>query len=418
MQINREGLEPRFITLSNGQQVALFPDNTLDYIKVDFTFDAGAFRQPKKLVAGAANKLFSEGSLHHSAQEIAEFIDFRGIILDKSSDFWGTEIGVYMLRKYASDMLPLLYEMITEPLFSQKEFDVYVAKSRNQLAANVKKTKYMARNLFYEGVYGKNHPLGYYATPDDFDRLTLQDVKSFYHGNYALSQSRIIISGGFDDEVLRVFDSIFGKHHDAAVQAWNYGTDHIAKTNHSHEPINMKIEGSVQNTIRLGSVLPFDWNSMDYSRFMILNTILGGYFGSRLMSNIREDKGYTYGIYSQTMLQRDSICFFLSADVGSEVCNLAMNEVYKEMDRLCQERVSQAELDRVKKFMEGDFLRSIDGIFECAERYRSMLLTAIDESFTDNYFEALRSTTPEQIQLLAQRIFNKEKLLQVVVGQV
>lgn len=418
MQINREGLEPRFFNLSNGQQVALFPDNSLDYVKVDFTFDAAAFRQPKKLVAGAANKLFSEGTLHHTAQEIAEFIDFRGIILDKSSDFWGAGIGVYMLRKYAADMLPLLYEMITEPLFSQKEFDVYVAKSKNQLSANIKKTKYMARNLFYEGVYGKEHPLGYYAVPDDFDSLTLQDVKDFYYGNYALSQSRIIISGGFDDEMLRLFDSIFGQHHDSAPQAWLYGTSHMARTNHSNEPMNLMIEGSVQNTIRVGAVLPFAWNSMDYSRFMILNTVLGGYFGSRLMSNIREDKGYTYGIYSQTMLQRDSICFFLSADVGSDVCNLALKEVYKELDRLCEEQVPESELERVKKFMEGDFLRSIDGIFERAERYRSMRLTAIDESFTDNYFDALSSTTPAQLQQLAQQIFNKEKLLQVVVGKV
>ena len=412
-----QDLIPQTITLANGQSVALFPDPTLEYVKVDFTFDAGTVRQSKLLLSGAANSLCTEGTTHRSPEEIAEFLDFRGIILDRNTDFFGASISVYMLRKYAADMLPLLYEMFTSPLFAQQEYEVYMAKRKQQLLANLQKTRYVARNLFYEGLFGCDHPMGCYATEEDIDKVRLEDVKTFYKGHYALGQAEIVISGGYDDKMLSIFNDIFGHEPSLSDEAWNFDAVLRRPIANRLEPRSQRVEGTVQSTIRMGSVLPYAWNSIDYSRFMVLNTVLGGYFGSRLMSNIREDKGYTYGIYSQTVLQRGSIVFFLSAEVGNEVCQPALEEIRKELRRLCEQPVEKEELERVTSYMEGDFLRSIDGIFERSERYRQMRLNGITEEFTDNYFEALRTTTPDHLQALAKEVFVPERLLEVVVGQ-
>ena len=406
-------LAPIPYALSNGQSVALFPDASLEYVKIDFTFDAGTVRQAKPLVATTTNALIPEGTLHRSAEEIAEFLDFRGIILDKNPDTFGASLSVYMLRKYADETLSLLYEMLTEPAFAQREFDVVLAKKRSKLMANLQKTRYVARNCFYETIFGKEHPLGRWACEEDFSHITLDDTKAFFRNHYLLSQADIVISGGYDEALLKRFDEVFGRAPKRlSTQAPLRLSAQAPKCLSVHHPM----PGTVQSTIRVGSLLPWAWDSMDYARFMILNTVLGGYFGSRLMSNIREDKGYTYGIFSQTLLQRGGILFWLSAEVGSEVTQPALAEVYKELDRLCQEPVSEEELERVKHYMEGDFLRSIDGIFERSERYRQMRLNGFTEQFTTNYFEALRSTTPQDLLPLAQQVFPRERLVEVVVG--
>ena len=161
--------------------------------------------------------------------------------------------------------------------------------------------------------------------------------------------------------------------------------------------------GATQTTLRLGRVLPLPWDSMDYARFVLLTTILGGYFGSRLMSNIREDKGYTYGIYARTQIYRGVIVFFITADVSAGKAEAALDEVFKELKLLRSKAVDDEELAVVKNVLAGDFLRSVDGVFERSARFCDMLGTGVDERLTDNLRLALEETTPAQLQELAQQ---------------
>ncbi len=155
---------------------------------------------------------------------------------------------------------------------------------------------------------------------------------------------------------------------------------------------------------------------MDYARFMLMTTVLGGYFGSRLMSNIREDKGYTYGIYARTQIYRGVIVFFITADVAGGMAQAALDEVNKELELLCKEPVADEELELVKTVLAGDFLRSVDGIFEKSARYCDMLGTCVDERLTDNLRSALQDTTPAQLQELAQRFLNPSDMTVCLAG--
>src|SRR5574344_179618 len=413
-KIDCSGLEPEIFTLHNGQPLYLFPDHSLELVKLDFTFEAGAAYQSKKFVASAANRLFTEGTRHHTAQQIAEFFDFRGIVIQKNIDTVTSSISIYSLKRYITELLPLLYEIFTEPIFPQQEFDVHIAKLHQTILANMQKTNYVARNLFYAQLYGLKHPYGAYATEKDCLNITLDDVRQFYFDYYPLSHTQFIISGNYDDDVLRCFNDIFG---------------HIECTPQSFTPwyppqpqpmnvdtLNTPIKTAVQSTVRVGRILPWSWDSIEYARFMILSTILGGYFGSRLMSNVREDKGYTYGINAQTQIFRGSIAFTITPDVGAKVAKQALQEIHNEMQRLCNEPVSKEELDTVRDFMLGDFLRSIDGMFERSERYKQMTSTYVTEQFTKNYFDAVTNVTPKQIELLACQVFQKSELAEIIVG--
>lgn len=158
------------------------------------------------------------------------------------------------------------------------------------------------------------------------------------------------------------------------------------------------------------------WDSMDYAMTVVLSTILGGYFGSRLMSTIREEKGYTYGISSQTRICRDSLLFSITTDVASAYAEPALSAIFDELRKLCDEPVPNEELDLVRKCMIGDFMRSIDGVFERSERYCQQLVANIDERFTDNLLRAVDTVTPDRLQLLAKQLFRPEELLVVNVG--
>lgn len=413
MNIDIESLKPQTTTLSNGQTLFLFPDPSLEIIKLDFGFEAGSAYQERMLVSGFANSLISEGTRHHTADEIAEFLDFRGIALDKNIDTYVANFSVYMLKKYAADLFPLVHEMLTEPAFSQKEFDVLFGKRRQLLMDSMQKGRYVARNIFFEQLFGKDHPQGKFAQISDFDLLKRDDVEAFFYKNYNLSQAECVLSGGYDDETVKLLDQIFGHH---SMSPGNQRPQPNTAIHPDFTPCHHTLPTAVQSTLRIGGFIPYKWDSIEFARTLILNTILGGYFGSRLMQNIREEKGYTYGISSAIQMLREGCLFQVMSDVGAEVIQPAIDEVYKEMARLCNEPVPEEEIERVCNFLEGDFIRSIDGIFERSERFRQMSASGINEDFTRNYFEAIRSTTPEQLQAIAKKLFVRENLLEVVVG--
>lgn len=421
---------PQSHRLPNGNTLYLMPSNAIDILKFDFTFEAGPAYQSKPLLAQFVSHLLPRASQHLSASQVAEFIDYRGIVIEPALDTFTSCITVYTLKKYATELLPLLCQLIQEPSFPEVEFQTHLRKRRHQLQTSFKKTSYVARNIFYQALYGSNHPLGTFARPEDVDGLTLDDLRQFHADRYHLGQAHLQLAGNFDDRLLAQYESLFApassqhpidSHKPSPEDNSRSGYAMPRRENDSCEAAipNSQfypIPNSVQTTIRIGRILPLEWSDPEYAQFTILNTLLGGYFGSRLMSNIREDKGYTYGIYSQTVIHRGSIIFFISADVGCDVVQPAIDEIYHEIDRLRTQPVSDDELDLVRHYMKGDYLRSIDGLFECSERIRQMAATRVTEQFSQNLIQAISAVTPAQLQQLAQRFLDPADLTQVVVG--
>ncbi len=393
-------LAPATHRLPNGNTLYYFPNPTLDLVKLDFTFEAGSGYQQLLSQAHAANGLLCEATAQHDAQTVAEFLDFRGIVVERTRDVCQGNVSVYFLRRYAEELFPLLREMFDQPRVTPQLFDAYLSRRRQTIAMGFQKTNYRARNRFYEMLYGPDHPLGCYARVEDLDRLTLDAVVAFQRQHYRLASAHIILSGNVDAALLALADRYLSPAVEAPATRLVLPPPQPQAGGQSSE---IRMPSAVQSTLRIGRLLPFRWSDAEYAQFMVLNTLLGGYFGSRLMSNIREDKGYTYGIYSQTQIFRGSISFFITADVAAEATQPAVEEVFKEIERLQQEPVSEEELERVRNVMMGDFIRSIDGTFELSERYRQMVFTDVTEQFSANYLDAIQHTTPAALQRLAQQ---------------
>jgi predicted Zn-dependent peptidase len=160
----------------------------------------------------------------------------------------------------------------------------------------------------------------------------------------------------------------------------------------------------------------FSRNHPDFAGMKVLNAILGGYFGSRLMNNLREDKGYTYGIGSSVVPLRDGGYFVISGEVGAEVTKEALSEIKSELQRLCDEPVPESELSLVRSYLSGEMLRACDGPFAQAEMYRELIEDGLDVSHFNDLINTVQHINAKQLQDLAIKYLNPDDLFTLIVG--
>lgn len=412
--IDRRPLLPQRYTMRNGKIVNYFADNSVGLVKMDFIFEAGTSLQDRPLQAAAAINLVTEGTRSRSAREIAEFFDFRGIIVEKSNDEVSSTLTVYAAPRYMDELVPLLYELLHEPAYDEAELEVFVARQRQKLMVNLQRTSYVARKRWCECVYGSGHPLGRFAVPSDFDGLSAAVVRDYHRRWLTPSRMDIVLGGAVSEVVLAALDRSFGGDAVEAVERT------VLPQVEPQAPglQRVVVADAVQASLRVGRLLPLRWDDRRYAEFMVLSVALGGYFGSRLMSNIREDKGYTYGINAMTHIDRGSLDFFVVTDVAADKADAALEEIWNEMQRLRNEPIMADELELVRTCMLGDFMRSVDGVFERSERFCQQMTSGVDERFTDNYMSVLEpgAVSGSRLQQLAFDLLDPSAMVAVNCG--
>ena len=407
-------LQPRVQQLPDGHRLFLFPTDTTPLLRIDFLHEAGPAYQPQPLCAAAAGHLFTVASAGRDADHVSEFMDYRGIIVEHNVDILTCRTTFYLLHRYLGELLPLLRDLLRQPAFPQGDFDVWCRKKQRDMQEQAMKTSSVARRLYYQTLFGADHPLGRYAQPEDALRLGRRAVVDYYRQRYSHGAD-MVLSGCFDPGVdlnalcADVADETAIPKVIPALGPED-GSESVEHT------VGVSMAGAVQTTLRAGRVLPLRWDDPEYARIMMLTTILGGYFGSRLMSNLREDKGYTYGVNARTQIYRGAIVFYITTDVAAGTAQAAEDQIRHELQLLCDAPVPDAELDTVRQVMAGDFLRSVDGIFERAERYCGMLATRVDERLTDHLRDALASTTPADLLATARRWLRPDQMLYCRAG--
>jgi len=170
----------------------------------------------------------------------------------------------------------------------------------------------------------------------------------------------------------------------------------------------------VQGSIRIARPFP-NRHHPDFMKVAVLNTIFGGFFGSRLMTNIREDKGYTYGIHSYLQNNIHDSAWMVSTEAGRDVCEAAIKEVYAEMEDLREEIVDEEELQLVRNYMIGIILGDLDGPFQILSRWKNIILNNLDEKYFYNSIHTIKTISAEEIRELARKYLNPEAFYELVV---
>lgn len=407
-------LSPELTVLDNGLKVYTFKNSDMDVVRMELFFpNCGTANQTKIYSSIVTNNQISEGSKTHSAKEIADSIDYYGAFIEKTVDKESASVCFYFLKKYQENLIPWFEEIIKDPIFPQMELDIYLKRLRKQYLVNQQKTDYLAKVGFNEVIFGEKHPFGIVGKLEDYDLLKRNDLIDFYNSFYTYEQCSIIIAGGVDDRTLFLLNKAFGFNdwkNDSVLKKKKLDyidSQRIVKT--------INLDYAVQSSIRMGNTT-ISVKQEDFMGLNVLNCLFGGYFGSRLMSNIREDKGYTYGIGSVLYSYRDIGVFYISAEVKQENCQDAINEVYHEIDVLRNEKVLESELNRVKNYMKGNLLRSLDGSFELSENFRPLLKYDLEIDYYQKYIKTISEISSDEILRLAQTYFNKNQMVELRVG--
>lgn len=405
---------PDKIYLDNGIPVYILDSGTQDILKIDLIFNAGTYFQNKPLVALSTNKMLIEGTQNSTAYEIAEKLDYYGAHLETIHGKDHASITLYLLNKHLEKLLPVLAEIINKPVFPEKELKTFIKKAQQEFIVNNEKVKYLAKINFDKIIFGDKNQYGRIADLKDFDNLERNSLIDFYKKYYTTKNCKIIVSGKINNKTIPLLNKLLGSNKQNAGYTEESKPYKIEDCDaHKHF---IKKEDALQTAIRIGKPL-FNKKHPDFIPLQILNTVLGGYFGSRLMSNIREDKGYTYGIGSALISLQNAGYFYIATEAGADVSKKAVNEIYKEIKLLSDELISQDELNLVKNFMLGSFLRSIDGPFALSEMFISVLEYDMDFTYYDKYLNIIISITSENLIQLAKKYFTKETMFELLVGK-
>ena len=407
-------LLPEKWELSNGIEVWGINGGSQELVKIDFIFDAGTWYQPANLIAGLTNAFMNQGTKKYSAQKIAEIFDYRGAYLNLNADQQFGSVTILTLNKYVEEILEVTSDVIRNPAFPKKEIKTQIAKKKQQFIVENNKVKVLAQKRFSQVLFGEKHAYANTNTIADYEGLTRDHFVDFHRKYYNANHCRIIVAGLYSDELKAKLDYHFGQKEWLSNEVDEKRVHHI-EPDKDREHIVPKID-ALQSAIRIGRLFP-NRNEPDFFGLNVLVTLLGGYFGSRLMSNIREEKGYTYGIGAGIFSFTNAAFLSISTEVGVDVCTPALNEIYYEIERLQNELVEPEELNAVRNFLLGETLRSFDGVFAMSNSLRTLVEADLDYSHYDAFIETIRSITPEEIKLLARKYFKKSDMYEVIAGK-
>lgn len=404
---------PEFINLNNGLQLLVINEGGVDVCRVDIIFDAGSRYQNQKLEAVATASLLPEGTAKYSSQQISEYFDFWGSFIDTNADKDFARITAFSLTKHLNQTLERLEQIVKEPTYPAKEVDVWTSRGKQNLTVELDKTATLARMELFKSIYGKNHPYGMFAMPADYDKISRDNLLNFHANNLGSAGSTIILSGKIADEQINAVVKHFGE------TPWGKGKINstlVEVDNPTLGKVFVSKPDALQSSIRIGREI-CQRSHPDYTDLSVVNTILGGYFGSRLMKNIREDKGYTYGIGSYLVSLRDSTMLAITAEVGAKYTKRALTEIWKEVDRLKTEAVPLLELSKIRSHLMGEVLRSYNGPFATADSIIGLInYNNLDYSLHDRLIKSIKHITQKRIMELANEWLNKNLMVECVVG--
>ncbi len=398
--------------LSNGMKMHYINAGSEELMRIEFIFDAGTNREPKPLIANACNFLLNAGTTNSTSVELMEQIDFYGSYFQQDVTFDKASITLYTLNKYLSETLTIVLDILTNSVFPASEIKTYQENTKQRLAINLEKNDFLAKRNFNNLLFGNQHPYGKMLTSNDCDELTQSDLIRFFKENYHLANCKIIAAGLITEREIQLIDEAISKlpNEPKALPSLP-----LIESKEAQKFYFEKAD-ALQSAIRIGKLIG-NKTHPDYIELIVLNTILGGYFGSRLMANIREDKGYTYGIGSGIASTLDTGFFFITTEVGVDVCESALKEIYKEIDKLKSELVPEEELNLVKNYLLGTYLGSIENVFSYADKFKGIYPYGLDYSYYNEYFSKVKAINSQRIMDLANKYFASGTLTEVVVGK-
>ena len=400
----------QYQSLKNGIPLYYFSDTSLKVVKIEVHFEAGRWNEKVLGSSLFLSKLLSEGTRFKTSSQINQVLESLGAFFDCSAGADFFSVNIYAMTSNILEVLEILNEMLTENQVSDSELEKLRSIQLSQHKINLEKTSYLASREFRSSLFGSDHPYGSSLSETDISKIESKDISGFYSNELMKSSCTIIASGNVSETVLAGIDNYFGRlavHSDAVQKNFSL--------NSGKRKIVNDRKDAVQSTIMVGRIMPGRDFELTH-KISVVNQIVGGYFGSRLMKNLREDKGYTYGIHSRVNHMQNASYLSISGDVIKDSREQAMDEIRKELNTLSERRVGEEELDLVRNFSLGSLLSSVDSVFSIALLFKLVHFSGLDLDYYQARIEAIKNISSDDILELSRAYFDPKDLHETTVG--
>ncbi len=402
----------RKLVLDNGVPVYAIDAGAEEVVQVELVFKAGNWYESQNLVAPATNYLLKNGTSHRSAFDINEHFEYYGSYLNRNCYNETASLSLHSLTKHLQELLPVMQELVTDSTMPEAELDIYRQNMKQKLQVNLRKCDFVANRLIDEYLFGIHHPYGKYSSTIAYDALQPGQLRRFLEQYYVNGHCSIFVAGKLPADIELLLNKNFGSLPLNQTPLPDITHPVEAATEKKYRIVND--QKGIQGAIRMARHFP-GRRHPDFSKAQVLNALFGGYFGSRLMSNIREDKGYTYGIHSYMQNHVQQSAWMISTEAGTAVCEATITEVYKEMQLLREEAVTEEELLLVKNYLIGTILGDLDGPFHIIARWKNIILHDLGEDYFYRSVNDIKNITAKEVHELANQYLQPEAFYELVV---
>ncbi len=402
------------VALSNGTPVHLLQYGSVEVAEIQVVFRTGTAYQDKIGQARYTASNMGEATASFNNQQLAERLDDYGAWISNDTAQEFISMNLTSLDRHLPHTLPLLQEVLMAPAFPEEEFNNMKTRNLQRLQVESKRKSYLARRQFGHLLFGPDNPYGAHLGPDELQQLELADIKAFYQKHLQAGNWFITVVGKFDEEkVLKQLDELLGKQQledkSGLISRAVTATDLLGQGRH------LIHEEGMQSALCVGHI-GFNRKHPDFDGMSFVNTLLGGFFGSRLMKNIREDKGYTYGIRSAWVSGKHKGYMIISSEVGNEYAESAVEEIRKEMNKLRTELCTEDELNLVKNYMLGSSISQRETPFQMGSLIRFAIIQELSFDALNQKHPKILSLTSHDVLRLANHHFQPDNLLEVICG--
>jgi zinc protease len=400
--------------LANDIVVRMVRFGELPLCEVQVVFQAGMVYETAPALAEFTAKMLREGTRTLNASELAQALDTQGAFLGIETGYENTTVGISTLLRTLPESVQLLADVLLQPAFPATEFALLQQRTLQSLSVEAQRTGWHARRLLATGLFGEEHPYGRAVLPEHVQALALEHLQDYHRTHLHPSNCYILVAGQFEpDTLLPLLNAHFG-HLPSADQCPNaLGLDVLPPT--TNEPIHFSLPGKQQSTLRLGQ-RSIARNHPDYQALRFATLVLGGFFGSRLMQNLREAKGYTYGVSASLSAMRHSGYLVLGTDVSNEHVPDSLVQMRHELQRLRTELLTDHELEIARNYLLGRMLSRLETPFEVADIVKTLIANGVPITEEDAAFRTIQALTAEDIRRAAELHFHPDAMVEVVCG--
>lgn len=399
-------------TLPNGATLHVTRGGNQPIVKIDIYLAAGSLRTIRPLIASATANLLTEGTSFHSAQEIAEAMDFYGSYTWQKSSIANSSLSSLFLQKDLKHIVGLLNEILRHPAFPDQEVELYKAQELQSFDMKMMKTSFIASRALLNAIYKPGCRYGRMADRSDYENLSPQMLRDFHSEAYRPNGAHIFVTGRPSDDDIRFIAEAFG------TTEWQPGDDWQApEVQFQTEPSRTMIEYDGEQTSILVCRPLFNRFHPDALPFGMTSAVLGGYMGARLMQNIRERLGLTYGIYASLNVNKFKGNHLIQTEVKTGSHEQVVREIFNDMERLASELISEREMETLRGFMMGELLHNFDSVLNSSDTLATLMLDGVGHGYVGEFYRVARDISREEIRDMAAKWLVPSEYSVICVGK-